>query len=170
MASVRSRPAMAARALEFLILTATRTIETLGATWDEIDLAAKIWVIPAERMKMDREHRVPLSEPALDLLRRLLEVRQGKHVFPSIRADQPLSNMAILTLLKRMGRSDITAHGFRSTFRDWVAEATEHPGEVAEMALAHAIGNKVEAAYRRGDLFDKRRRLMADWAAFCGAS
>ncbi|MEI8397420.1 MAG: tyrosine-type recombinase/integrase [Rhodospirillaceae bacterium] len=168
MTKLRKRDAIAARALEFTILTAARTGEVIGATWGEIDLEAAVWIIPAERMKAGREHRVPLSERALDILRTMAEHRQGDIVFPSTRGN-PLSNMGMAMLLRRMNRDDLTAHGFRSTFRDWAAERTAYPNEVVEMALAHAVGNKVEAAYRRGDLFEKRRRLMDDWSAFCGA-
>jgi integrase len=158
---------LGARALELAILTAGRTNEVLGATWAEIDLGAALWSIPAARMKAKREHRVPLSEPAALLLRKLATVRQGEHVFAGQREAKPLSNMALLMTLRRLKRGDLTAHGFRSTFRDWAAESTGHPPEVVEMALAHAVGDKVEAAYRRGDLFEKRRKLMNDWGAFC---
>ncbi len=166
MAELRSIDAVAARGLEFLILTAARSGEVREATWREIDFDAAEWTIPDERMKGGREHVVPLSEDALDVLRRVHAARRSKYVFPGLRKKSPLSNMAFLQLLKRMKRSDLTAHGFRSTFRDWVAEQTAYPNEVAEMALAHAVSSKVEAAYRRGDLRDKRRRLMRDWAAF----
>lgn len=165
MEQLREQPGVAARLLEFTILTACRTGETLGATWDEIDLGGKLWTIPAERMKMHRVHRVPLSARSLAILREM--GRDGQFVFPNARAGKPLSNMAMLVLLERMKRDDITVHGFRSSFRDWCAERTNYPSEVAEMALAHAVGDKVEAAYRRGDLFEKRRRLMDDWARFC---
>jgi integrase len=167
MQALRSQQGMAALALEFCILTATRTSETIGARWDEIDLAAELWTIPASRIKAGREHRVPLSEPVVSLLGELAATRTGEFIFPGGRAGRPLSNAAMLALLKRMGRGDLTVHGFRSAFRDWTAEQTNHPRDVAEMALAHTIGDKVEAAYRRGDLFDKRRLLMADWAHFC---
>jgi len=118
-------------------------------------------------MKGRREHRVPLSSQALDILAKMKEVRTGSYVFPGKKVDLPLSGMAILMLLRRMGREDLTAHGFRSTFRDWAAEQTNAPHEVAEMALAHAVSNKVEAAYRRGDLFDRRRALAEEWAGYC---
>jgi integrase len=170
-----SRTGMAARALEFVIFTAARTGEALGARWQEIDLVAKIWTIPGERMKAGREHRVPLSDAALAVLEQvapLAMMTDGKPdpaapVFPGPRRALPLSNMTMLMLLRRMKRGDLTAHGFRSSFSDWAAERTAYPREVVEMALAHAVENKVEAAYRRGDLFEKRRRLMMDWAAFC---
>jgi integrase len=175
LATVRRRPGMAARALEFAALTAARTGEVLGARWGELDLVAKVWTVPADRMKAGREHRVPLSEAALAVLeevRPLAMTRDGKPdakapLFPGPRRALPMSNMTMLMLLRRMKRDDLTAHGFRSTFSDWAAERTAYPREVVEMALAHAIGNKVEAAYRRGDLFEKRRRLMEAWATFC---
>jgi integrase len=176
-AALRSRKSMAARSLEFAALTAARTGEVLGARWGEIDPAARVWTVPAARMKAGREHRVPLSDPALavlELVRPLALTTDGRPdpaapLFPGPRRALPMSNMTMLMLLRRMGRDDLTAHGFRSTFSDWAAEATAYPREVVEMALAHAIENKVEAAYRRGDLFEKRRRLMVDWAAFCAA-
>lgn len=166
--ALRKQPGTAARLLEFTVLTACRTGETLGARWEEIQDA--VWTIPGERMKGGRIHRVPLSKSALAILDGM--DREGEYIFPSPRTnDKPLSNMAMSMLLqKRMKRNDITVHGFRSTFRDWAAEKTTYPREVAEMALAHAVGNAVEAAYRRGDLFEKRRRLMEDWAKFCGSA
>jgi integrase len=167
MVGLRNREAIAARGLEFLILTATRTSEALESQWGEIDLTGKVWTIPADRMKSDKEHRIPLSPPAVALIEAMKKISQSDYVFPGARSKRPLSNMAFLQLLKRMGHGDLTAHGFRSTFRDWAAERTNTPNEVAEMALAHVVGDKVEAAYRRGDLFDKRRRLMDDWAEFC---
>jgi integrase len=165
----------AALAFQFLILTATRTSEVVGARWLEIDMKKKIWTIPAHRIKAGREHRVPLSAPAMAILEKMKkvppiegeEVEHSEFVFPGGKKDQPLSNMALLALLRRMTRTDITTHGFRSTFRDWASEKTDYPREVAEMALAHAISDKVEAAYRRGDLFEKRRQLMTDWAVYC---
>lgn len=165
MVALRKREGMAAKALEFLILTAARSGEVRGATWDEIDLKAKVWTIPAERMKAGKEHRVPLSDPAVALLEALPRLAGSPYVFPSARGGM-LSDMALSALMKRMA-VDAVPHGFRSTFRDWCAERTNYPREVAEMALAHTISDKVEAAYRRGDLFEKRRRLMADWARFC---
>jgi integrase len=172
MADLRGREGVAARALEFAILTAARTGEAIGAKWSEIELGAAVWTIPAERMKARRDHRVPLSDAAVALLRALPRDEVSDFVFISPMAKgEPLSNMALLATLKRMKRADLTAHGFRSTFRDWAAETTAYPDAVVEMALAHAIGNAVEAAYRRGDLFEKRKRLMADWAAYSnGAS
>src|SRR5262249_33263896 len=168
MAELRQQTAsVAAPALEFAILTTSRTNEVLGACWEEVDLAAAIWTIPPARMKARREHRVPLSDPALAVIERMAKLRCNTFVFPGMRSDGPLSNMALLNLLHRMGQR-VTAHGFRSSFRDWAAETTDFPSEVVEMALAHAVANKVEAAYRRGDLFAKRRMLMNEWAQFCG--
>jgi len=169
MDDLRGRPALAARALEFAILTAARTNEVLKGTWGEIDLATKVWTIPPERMKADREHRVPLAPPAVALLKAIRKVHQKgvEWIFPGSRQGRPLSSMALLMLLRRMGRGDLTAHGFRSSFRDWAAEQTAFPREVAEAALAHVVGDKVEAAYRRGDLFEKRRKLMEAWATYC---
>jgi integrase len=166
-AVLRDQEGIAARALEFLILTATRTGEVIGARWDEIDLEEKVWIVPAARMKAGREHRVPLSTPAMVILGEMQEICESDFVFPGGKKDKPLSNMAMLAVLKRMGRSDLTAHGFRSSFRDWAAERTNFPYEVAEMALAHTVSDKVEAAYRRGDLFQKRRQIMEAWARFC---
>jgi len=168
LAGLRKQNGMAARALEFLVLTATRTGETLGATWDEVDMGAKLWTIPAGRMKAGKEHRVPLSDAALAVVQQMHAIRHSDYVFPGSRDRRPLSEMSLLMLLRRMCHADITAHGFRSTFRDWAAERTDFAREVAEMALAHAIPDAVEAAYRRGDLFEKRRKLMAAWAAYCG--
>jgi integrase len=167
MADLRTRQGVPARALEFLILTTTRTSETIGATWNEIDFDRGLWTIPAERIKAGREHRVPLGPAVLAIVRQMAKARTSDFVFSGLKPGKPLSNMAMLALLRRMNRADLTAHGFRSTFRDWAAEQTNYPREVAEMALAHAIGDKVEAAYRRGDLFEKRRRLMDAWASFC---
>lgn len=168
-AALRQQDGIAARALEFLILTAARTGEVIGARWSEFDLAEKLWTVPADRMKASKEHRVPLSPAAVAIIEQMKSVRVDDHafVFPGGKRGKPLSNMAMLKLLKRMGRGDLTAHGFRSSFRDWAAERTSYPREVAEMALAHTVGDKVEAAYRRGDLFAKRRRLMDEWARHC---
>lgn len=170
-AALRMKEGLAARALEFLILTATRTGETIGARWEEIDLAERLWVIPAHRIKSGREHRVPLSGRAVEILNALASERKAlkgqDFVFPAVRAKTHLSSLAMLKLIARMGYSHITVHGFRSTFRDWTAETTDYSREVSEMSLAHAIGDKVEAAYRRGDLFEKRRRLINEWADFC---
>jgi integrase len=168
MKQLAKRDSVSARGLEFQILTAARTGEVMGITWAEIDLEKAVWTIPPDRMKADKEHRVPVSEKAVVILRKRREAAVSEFVFPGAQANKPLSNMAFLQLLKRMGRGDLTAHGFRSTFRDWAAERTAYPREVAEMALAHTIGDKVEAAYRRGDLFEKRRKMMNAWADYCG--
>ena len=165
--TLRGQHGTAAEALEVLILTATRTSEIIGARWDEVDLEDKVWTIPAARMKAGKSHRIPLSAPAVAVLKKLREARASEFVFPGGKANSPLSNMALLALLDRMNRRDATVHGFRSAFRDWTAETTTHPREVAEMALAHAVSDKVEAAYRRGDLFDKRRELMDAWGGYC---
>jgi integrase len=171
MQALRQQPGIGAKALEFAILTAARTGEVVDARWDEIDMKAGVWIVPPERMKAGREHRVPLSPPAMILLAEMAKVRLSTDpaaaVFPGAKAGRGLSNMALLAPLRRMNRGDLTAHGFRSTFRDWIGEATNVPREVAEMALAHAVGDKTEQAYQRGDLFQKRRRLMDDWAVFC---
>jgi integrase len=167
MAVLRSQEGTAARALEFLILTAARTGEVIGAKWDEIDLRTALWTVPSERMKAGNEHRVPLSPRTVAIIRELEKAHQGDYVFPGQKEGAPLSNMAMLELLKRMERADLTVHGFRSTFRDWAAERTNYPREVCEMALAHTVSNQVEAAYRRGDLFTKRVALMREWAKHC---
>jgi integrase len=168
MAELRGRSSVSARALEFAILTAARTGEVIGARWPEIDLQAGVWTVPATRMKAGKEHRVPLSARAVELLSAL--PHEGEFVFMGGRAGKPLSNMAMLELMRGMKPGPgYVPHGFRSTFRDWAAECTSHPSEVVEMALAHAIESKVEAAYRRGDLFEKRRQLLDDWARYCGA-
>jgi integrase len=171
LALLRAQEGIAARALKFTILTAARTSETIGATPTEISSREKLWTVPSERMKAGKEHRVPLAEAAVAIVEAMgpLQGANRKFVFPGGRPDKPLSNMAMTAVLRRMGRADVTVHGFRSTFRDWAAERTNFPNEVVEMALAHAVGDKVEAAYRRGDLFDKRRKLMDAWAAFCAS-
>lgn len=163
---------LGAAALRFTILTAARTGEALGARWDEIDRDARVWTVPAERMKAGLTHRVPLTDAALAVLEAMAPLggEAAAPVFPGRRPGRTLSNMAMTMVLRRIGRADLTVHGFRSTFRDWAAETTDHPSEVAEAALAHAIASKVEAAYRRGDLFEKRRQLMEDWADFCLAT
>jgi len=168
MVKLRAQDGIAARALEFTILTAARTGETIGAKRSEIDLKNKIWIVPAERMKTGKEHRVPLSDRAIEIFESVSDDAsdQESFVFPGRGLGEPLSNMAMLKLLQRMGRDDLTVHGFRSTFRDWAAEKTSFPNEVIEMALAHAIDDKTEAAYRRGDLFDKRRRLSDGWEKY----
>ncbi|MGH6680699.1 MAG: tyrosine-type recombinase/integrase [Bradyrhizobium sp.] len=168
MAELRQQQGVAARSLEFAILTAARTGEVIGTRWAEIDFAVRLWTVPPERMKAGREHRVPLSDAAAAIVENMSALRIGEYVFPGQRADRPLSSMAMLMLLRRMGHGDLTTHGFRSTFSDWVAERTAVPAEVREMALAHTVGDKVEAAYRRGDLFAKRRQLAEAWARYCG--
>ena len=157
-AELRARPALSARALEFLILTAARTSEVINASWDEFDFEVKLWIVPAGRMKMDREHRVPLVQRAVDLLQHV-KFLGGAMPFK-------MSNMGMEQLLRRMDRDDYTVHGFRSSFRDWVGEETDFAREVAEAALAHQVGNAVERAYRRGDALEKRRALMEAWEAY----
>ncbi|TFZ05042.1 tyrosine-type recombinase/integrase [Ramlibacter rhizophilus] len=164
--ALRQQTGLGARALEFAILTASRSGEVRGATWGEISLDKAEWLIPADRMKAGKEHRVPLSMPALELLRRLERVEGSDLVFPS-KTLTSLSDMTLLAVMRRMA-VDAVPHGFRSSFKDWATERTSYSREAVEMALAHAIGDKVEAAYRRGDLFETRRRLMDDWARFCG--
>lgn len=172
MAELSKRDGVGPDALKFTILTAARTQQTMGAIWDEIDLENGVWIIPGERMKglrsRQREHRVPLSKPALAILEARKRMTGGRgFIFPGERPKKSISNGTMTKVLLSMGRDDITVHGFRSTFRDWVEETTNFAGTVAEAALAHVVGDKVEAAYRRGDLFEKRRRLMAAWATYC---
>jgi integrase len=177
MADLRDEEGVAAEALAFTILTAVRTNETIEAVWVEIDLAGKMWIIPPGRMKADKEHRVPLSSAAIAILERMATLAPQINgapdpkvpVFPNSRSGEPLSNNAMLKLLKRMGRDDVTVHGFRSTFTDWAAEETNFPSEVRDMALAHAVSDEVEEAYRRGDLFKKRVQIMEAWARQCTA-
>lgn len=166
-AQLRKRPGLAAKALEFTILTAARTGETLGARWAELDLDKGLWTIPATRMKADKEHRVALSASAIELLRLLPQ--HGEFVFPGLKRGSHLSNMSMENVLRRMKVKPFTVHGFRSSFRDWCAEKTDHPRELAEMALAHAVGSEVERAYRRGDGLERRRELMEAWAAYVAA-
>jgi len=170
LAAVAGEGGTGAVALRFVILTACRTSEALGATWREMDLERAVWTVPGERMKAGREHRVPLSAAALALLAEMGQAGMDAdaYVFPGSGRSGHLSNMTLMALLRRMERPDLTVHGFRSTFRDWTAEETSTPREVAEMALAHTLKDKTEAAYRRGDLFAKRAALMTEWAAFCG--
>ncbi len=163
---LRTADGVSARALELTILTAARSGEALGAMWAEFDLEAGVWTVPAERMKAGREHRVPLSAPALAIVKKLSELRVSSFVFPG-RPKKPLSNMALAMTMRRMKVGQFTVHGFRSSFRTWVSEETEFPREIAEEALAHTVGNAVERAYRRGDALEKRRALMDAWAAFC---
>ena len=166
MQDLRHRAGMSARALEWCILTAARLGEALGTRWREIDCAAGVWECPAERMKAGRAHRVPLSPSALALLASVPAGELDDLVFPGAKPGNPMSNMVMVALFRRMGVSGITSHGFRSTFRDWAGEATNHPREICEAALAHAVGNAVEQAYRRGDALEKRRVLMTEWAEF----
>ena len=165
MVKLRSREGIGARALEFTILTAARSGEVRGATWDEIDLEGKVWTVPAKRMKAGREHRVPLSSQAVELLKSLPHLKGTRMVFPSPRKGAMISDMTMTKVLRDM-EVHAVPHGFRSSFRDWCAESTAYASEVAEMALAHAIPSAVEAAYRRGDLFEKRRKMMNDWGEF----
>lgn len=166
LSQLREREAIAALALEFAILTGARTGEVIGAEWGEVDLAKALWTVPPERMKAGKEHRVPLSPRVMEILGETKQLG-GQYLFPGAQRSK-LSSMAMAMLLRRM-KLDVTVHGFRSAFRDWAAECTGYSHEVAEMALAHTISNAVERAYRRGDLFDKRRRLMADWATYCAS-
>ena len=178
LAALRRRTGLGARSLEFAILTAARTGEVRGARWSEIDMQARLWLVPAPRMKARREHRVPLSAAVLALLKALPKVAGEDLVFPGMRRGTPLSNMAMAAHVRAMNEpvpvfvsrtnEPVVPHGFRSSFRDWAAEVTHYPHEIAELALAHAVGSKVEAAYRRGDMFDKRRQMMDDWADWCG--
>lgn len=167
MEQLNTRDAIAARTLEFLILTTTRSGETLNATWQEIDFEACVWTIPAIRMKAGKAHRVPLTEPTLDILKPLSEIRVSDYVFPGQKPYRPMSNMALHMLLRRMNVERATIHGFRSSFRDWAGDETVFARETAEECLAHVVGNAVERAYRRGDALEKRRRLMEAWAAYC---
>ena len=170
MVNLRAQDSIVARALEFTVLTAARSGEVLGATWQEIDPQAAVWIVPGCRMKGGREHRVPLSDPALDVLRAILPLRDdqaGGWIFPGVPKHRPLSAMAMIELLRRMKYLDVTVHGMRSAFRDWCAKSTNYPREVAEMALAHSLRDKTEAAYQRRDMIERRRRLMEDWAQFC---
>jgi integrase len=178
---LQGRDGFGARALEFLALTATRSQEIRGAVWDEVDLDKALWIIPGTRMKMDREHRIPLSSAAVALLQALPRLQDNPLLFPAARGGE-LSDMTLSAAMKRMHATDVAAggagfvdrtskrpavpHGLRSTFRDWVAERTTYPGDMAEVALAHRISNAVEASYRRGDMVEKRRKMMGDWAAY----
>ncbi|OYW57391.1 MAG: integrase [Hyphomicrobium sp. 32-62-53] len=170
MTALRGREAMAGLCLEFTILTAVRSGEAMHATWGEVDLDAKLWVIPRERMKRKREHRVPLSDRCVEMLAKLEKLKAGpdSFVFPGTKPGRPLSVMALEMLLRRM-KVVVTVHGFRSTFRDWAGDCTNYPREIVEEALAHQVGSEVERAYRRGDAIEKRRQLMEAWSAYCGA-
>lgn len=167
MVELRQQAGIAARAMEFAILTAARSGEVRLAAWSEIDLDSRIWTVPADRMKAGKEHRVPLSDGAVSLLQSMHRVVECDLIFPGAREGRPLSDMSLTACLRRMNRGDITVHGFRSTFRDWCAESANFPREVCEHALAHSLPDKVEAAYRRGDLLDKRVLLMQEWNTFC---
>jgi integrase len=168
MAELGGRQAIAARALAFTVLTAARTGEVIAATWDEFNFEEKVWTLPAGRMKGGKEHKVPLADPVLKMLQALPREADNPFVFIGQQSGGGLSNMAMLTLLKRMGRA-VTAHGFRSSFRDWAAERTSYQNFIVEMCLAHVVGG-VEGTYRRGDLLEKRRRLMSEWAKFCAST
>jgi integrase len=169
MSNLRNRAGISARALEFTILTAVRTGETIGARWSEVNFSTGVWTVPSARTKSGRDHRVPLPEAAVTLLKVLPRLDEGDLVFPGARRTKPLSNMAMLELLKGMSGNAYTVHGFRSSFRDWAKEQTNFSREIAELALAHVVKDDTEAAYSRGDALDKRRRLMAAWAAYCAA-
>ena len=164
---LRGHQAMAARALEFLILTAARSGEVYEAKWVEIDLEAAVWTVPANRMKAGREHRVPLTDAALAILKPLNEAKQSDYIFPGYKSGRPLSIMAMTMLMRRMKLGHLTVHGFRSAFRDWAGDATAFPRELAEAALAHVVGDMTERAYRRSDALEKRRELMNAWDNFC---
>lgn len=168
MAELRAQSGTGALALEFTILTAARTTEVIAARWEEVDFEKKLWTVPAERMKAGKEHVVPLSRRAVKLLKELQEIKTGPFVFPGGKVEAPLSNMAMNATLKRMNRTDITVHGFRSTFRDWAGEQTTFPRELIEHALAHQLKDKAEAAYARSTMPEKRRKLMEAWAEYCG--
>ncbi|MGN5517894.1 integrase arm-type DNA-binding domain-containing protein [Halopseudomonas sp. Lyrl_26] len=170
MKELAQQTGLAYRALEMTILTCCRTSEVLGAQWSEIDLKTDTWTIPAERMKADKEHRVPITAQLKSLLEQLPRVDNSPYLFPGQKKGQPLSNMSMLMGLRRMGYSHITVHGFRSTFRDWAGENTAHPRDVCEQALAHTLDSAVESAYRRGDMFEKRQKLMEDWANYLDKS
>jgi integrase len=166
MAELRQQEGVAPRALEFAILTAARTGEVIGATWDEINLDERLWIVPANRMKGGKEHRVPLSDAAMAVVETMAGCRQGNHLFPGKRPGQPINDRALWNVLKALGRAGVSVHGFRSSFRDWAAERTSFPAEIAEMALAHRVGSAVEQAYRRSDQFEKRRQLAQAWAKY----
>lgn len=166
MQALRDVKGISPLALEFLILTAARSGEVLKATWHEVDTDDRMWIIPGERMKAGKTHRVPLSDAAVAVLKKAEGIKHNDYIFPSARTGKPMSDMSLTMLIRRL-HPGITAHGFRSSFRDWAAEATMYPGDMAEMALAHVVSDKVEAAYRRGDMVERRRQMMQDWAAWC---
>ena len=165
-ARLRQKQTITARALEFLILTAARSVEVTGMPWNEVDLHNRVWTVPGSRMKRGREHRVPLNDRAVAILSGLEHLPDNPHVFPGGKRGKGLNPRALLAALERM-RDGVTVHGFRSSFRTWAAERTNYPREICEVALAHAVGDETERAYQRGDLLDKRRRLMEQWSAFC---
>ena len=167
-AKLKERKASAALGLELLVLTAARSGEVLNATWAEFDLKAKVWTVPAGRMKAAREHRTPLSKRALEILETLGPGAPGAYILPGRKENKPLSNMAFEMVMRRMELDNYTVHGMRSAFRDWAGEETNFPREVAEAALAHVVGDAAEQAYRRGDALEKRRKLMNAWASYCG--
>lgn len=167
MAKLRKDEAIAAKALQFCVLAAARTGEVLASRWDEIDFASKVWTLPADRMKAGREHRVPLSNRACEILESVKPLQTGHFIFPSPRGSRPLSHVAMAKVLARLDVRGVTVHGFRSTFRDWAGNETNYPRELAEAALAHVVGDKSEQAYRRSDALEKRRSLMESWAAWC---
>jgi integrase len=170
---LRQQSGVAPRALEFAILTYARTGEVIGARWEELDLAERLWVVPAARMKMEREWRVPLCARALEIIQEVQKIRERRpsaFVFQGIKDGQPLSNMALLMLLRRMGHPELTVHAFRATARTWMAAETNFPREVCEMALAHDVGEAVERTYQRSDMFERRRRLAEAWARYCRPS
>ena len=167
MEDLRGRDSISARALEFTILTAARTSEAINARWSEFNLKQAVWTVPGERMKAGREHRVPLPDRVVTILKKLPREKGSNFVFPGGRPRKPLSNMALLELLRGMRGRGLVVHGFRSSFRDWAGEMTNFPRELAEAALGHVLGDKVEAAYRRGDALEKRRMLMDAWARYC---
>jgi integrase len=166
MAKLRQQETVVASALEFQVLTAARTGEVLNATWGEIDLENKLWTVAAERMKASREHVVPLSTRALSILRDMKKLRTSEFVFVGFRDGKPMWGNTVLRVLKQMGHN-VTAHGFRSSFRDWCGDATNYPREIAEAALAHTVGDQTERAYRRLSALEKRRELMDAWANYC---
>lgn len=165
--SLRGHTGTASKALEFAILTAARVSEVVGAKWPEIDFTAKTWTIPGTRIKSGRDHRVPLSDAAVELLKKLHAAKQNEFVFPGQKVNKPLTIAAPLKQLRDMDYETLTVHGFRSSFRDWCGEQTNFPREIAEAALAHVVKDKTEAAYQRGDLFEKRAKLMQSWASYC---
>jgi integrase len=166
---LRKKKGIASKALEFTTLTAARSGEVREAVWPEIDFNKKIWTVPAEKMKAEREHRVPLCSRAIEILNEMKEISTSDLIFPGEKSGKTMSDMTLSAVLRRM-KIDATVHGMRSSFRDWVGDETDHPSEVGEAALAHAIGDETEEAYRRGDALEKRRKLMDDWANYCGSA